>query len=84
MVTQDPAVRRLVRMDTLQRGPNHILVALVLEFVDELRADDIEEAVLRMEGKIRKEVPAARDVFIEAGAWRRGAPDATNEPDLSA
>ena len=44
---------------------------MVLEFEDELSTDEVEAAVLRLEDAIRKRVPSARTIFIEAGAFRR-------------
>ncbi len=67
----DPAIDRVVRLSTLQRGPQSLLVALEIEFHDGLSTDEVEAAVRRLEEKIRLAVPAAREIFIEAGAFRR-------------
>lgn len=72
VVDGEEAVDQLVELTTLQRGPSNILVALVLEFRDELQVPDVERAVQRIEISIRDRVPAARNIFIEAGAFRRG------------
>ncbi len=74
-VEADPAVRRLVELKTLQHGPGHILVALTLEFADDLSTDGVEDAIVRIERAIRDAEPAARHIFVEAGAFRGSRPD---------
>jgi len=74
-VEEDPAVERLIRLDTLQRGPDDILVALEIEFADELDTGGIERAVSRIERSIRTRVPSAQRVYIEAASLSRSLPD---------
>ena len=71
VVTADEAVESVVEMLTLQRGPRDILVALTLDFKDDLQTNDLELAILRIEGEIQAIVPDARHVFIEAGSFRQ-------------
>lgn len=69
VVDGDEAVMRLVDLLTLQRSPEDVLVALTVEFRDNLRADDIEKAVVRIEAEIRRRVPLAKYIFVEAGCF---------------
>jgi cation diffusion facilitator family transporter len=51
---------------TLQLAPDRILVAMDLEFADDLNTDAIEQLVGRIETAIRGRVPAADRIYIEA------------------
>lgn len=70
LVESDPAVVRLLRLDTLQRGPDNILVALEIDFLDELDTGAIETAVGRIEDAIQAQIPAAKNVYVEASSFR--------------
>ncbi len=51
---------------TLFFGPDEVLVNLNVNFKDDLVSDEIEKIVDRLEGKIKKEIPAVNRIFIEA------------------
>lgn len=70
VVDDDPAIESTIELLTLHRGPDHLLVALTLEFKDGLNTGEIETAVTRIEDKIRAEVPESRYIFVEAGSFR--------------
>jgi divalent metal cation (Fe/Co/Zn/Cd) transporter len=46
-------------------APEQIMVALSLEFVDDLRTPDIEARVIEVERKLRKSHPAVIAVFVK-------------------
>jgi len=71
LVESDAAVERMVSAETLQRGPNSILIALEIDFMDHLDTGGIESAVGRIETLIRAEIPAAKHIYIEASSFRR-------------
>ena len=52
-------------MLTVHLSPNQILVALSLEFADDLRAPQIEEAVINIERKIRAAHPEVVTLFVK-------------------
>jgi len=56
---------------TLHMGPDYIVTTISLDFVDEVSAGEVEQAVLEMEQSIKERVPQVKKVFIEAEAWRR-------------
>ncbi len=64
----DPDVDCTLELITLHVGPNTLLVLLNVEFREGLSTQDIERAVRRIETAIRKRVPAARRIFIEASS----------------
>ncbi len=51
---------------TMQLGPDNLLVAINLDFKDEIPAGELEELIDRLEKSIRQALPQARQIFIEA------------------
>lgn len=77
IATTDPAVQRVRRPMTLHFGPDTVLLALDVQFRDELSADDVEVAVDRLEETIRGRHPQIKHIYLEAdsissGKERRG------------
>ncbi|MEM9984244.1 MAG: cation diffusion facilitator family transporter [Bacteroidota bacterium] len=68
IVEADASVISLNTLVTQHFGPEQVLVALDVEFKDELTADEIEQAVARIEGQIRAMHKIVRRIFIEAKA----------------
>lgn len=66
IVKADKGVIRVYPPVTLHFGPDDVLLALDVEFEDELSANDIEDTVKRIETKLRAEIPILRRIFIEA------------------
>lgn len=54
------------RILTMHLAPDRILVTMDLEFHDGLASDAIEDAVNRIEARIREQVPEVDRIFIEA------------------
>ncbi len=71
IIDADPSVQVVHPPITLHFGPQDLLLALDVEFSDELTADDMEDAVRRIETKLRAEVPILSRIFIEAKAVQR-------------
>lgn len=68
IIQADPAVTNLGPLITLHMGPKDIMLALNIEFVDSLSADDIELAVSRIEKSIRTNHEEVKRIFIEAAS----------------
>ena len=68
IVTADPATYKMHIPLTMHLGPEEVLLALDVEFRDELSSDEIEAAVNRIEKTIREKYPAVKRIFIEAKA----------------
>lgn len=72
------SIREIVRTDeavsdseppiTLHLGPRDVMLALNIEFMDDLSADEIEAAVRRIEKNIRGEHSEVKRIFIEAAS----------------
>jgi cation diffusion facilitator family transporter len=65
LVADIPSVTNLNEIRTLHRGPDDILLALSLDFDDELKVGDVEEAIYSLELKIKGRFPVVRRLFIE-------------------
>ena len=62
----EPTVSRINEILSMHFGPDDVLVALSLDFVDSKTAGEVETAVTRMEHQIKKAHPEITRLFIEA------------------
>lgn len=62
----EPGVIGLNDLRTMHFGPNEILVALSLDFQDDLTAAEVEATVARLEQAIRAAYPQAGRIYVEA------------------
>ena len=62
----EPAVARPNEILTMHFGPQEVLVALSLDFVDSGTAADVERAVTRIERRIKAAHPEVKRVFIKS------------------
>jgi cation diffusion facilitator family transporter len=65
----EPGVTGLNQARTMHFGPNEVLVALSLDFQDELPAGEVERIVTRIERKLKDAYPEIGPVFIEAQSF---------------
>jgi cation diffusion facilitator family transporter len=65
----EPGVVGLNQARTMHFGPNEVLVALSLDFQDELPAGEVERIVTRIERKLKAAYPEIGPVFIEAQSF---------------
>ncbi|MGJ3251322.1 MAG: cation diffusion facilitator family transporter [Elainellaceae cyanobacterium] len=68
LVESDDAVSAVESPITLHLGPRDIMLALNIEFKDDLSSDEIEAAVRRIEKKIRESHEEVKRIFIEAAS----------------
>jgi len=66
VVSTDTAVAHMNAPITLYFGPQQVLLALDVEFNNDMQADDIERAIARIEGQVRAMHPEVKRIFIEA------------------
>lgn len=69
IATAEPGVEGLNDARTMHFGPNEILVALSLDFRNDLSAAEVEDTVARLEQKIRAAYPQAGRIYIEAQSF---------------
>ncbi|MCB1495409.1 MAG: cation transporter [Bauldia sp.] len=65
IVLATPTVSGMNELRTLHRGPEDILLALSVDFEDNLTAGKVEEAIQALETAIRNQFPSVGRVFIE-------------------
>lgn len=68
IITATPTVDNLNEIRTLHRGPEDILLAISVDFEDNLTVGKVEEAIYALEVAIRQRFPQVRRVFIEVQA----------------
>ncbi|MEC9343697.1 MAG: cation transporter dimerization domain-containing protein, partial [Pseudomonadota bacterium] len=65
IVEATPTVDRLNEIRTLHRGPNDVLLALSVDFENNLTAGKVEEAIGQLEDAIKERYPVVKRLFIE-------------------
>ncbi len=65
MASEHPAVARANGLITVQMAPDQIVAALSLEFADDLRTPQIEQAVTEVEQRIKAAHPEVVSLFIK-------------------
>jgi cation diffusion facilitator family transporter len=70
LVEATPTVSRMNEIRTLHRGPQDVLLALSIDFEDNLTVGSVEESIYALEVAIKRRFPIVRRVFIEAQATR--------------
>ena len=68
IVRAQPAVRHVNEVLTMHMGPEFILVNISVDFADNIRAGEMEEAAAHMDHQIKTSFPNVKRVFIEAEA----------------
>jgi cation diffusion facilitator family transporter len=66
IAADEPLVSRVNEILTMHFGPDDVLAALSLDFVNSRSAEEIEQAVTRMEQQLKSAHPEIKRVFIEA------------------
>jgi cation diffusion facilitator family transporter len=64
----DPGVKKILTPLTMHFGPHTVLLTVDIEFHKRLSAAEVEEAVDRLEKRIRNQHPEIKHIYIEAGA----------------
>lgn len=62
---EDPRIKDVLRLITVQQGPGEVLIAAKLRFDDELSARQVTEAINSFEDRVRKREPEVKWQFIE-------------------
>ncbi len=70
---EDPDVDRVGRILTVHMGPHTLVLNMDLEFRDDLKSDDVERVIDRMEKKIRERHSAVKYIFVEAESLAKRA-----------
>ena len=65
LTIDDPNVEKMIRLLTIQQGPNEIVAAMKLKFRDGLETKQLVDAINSFEVELKKRVPEVRWSFIE-------------------
>ncbi|WP_375436925.1 cation diffusion facilitator family transporter [uncultured Hymenobacter sp.] len=66
LARQDHAVEAIRRPLTMYMGPHDVVLALDVDFQDHISANEVEQAVRRLQDTIRARYPDFKRIFIEA------------------
>jgi divalent metal cation (Fe/Co/Zn/Cd) transporter len=70
LIEQQPGVERVNELLTMHMGPQDVLVTMSLDFVNTLKAEEVEKTISRLETAIKENHSSVKRVFIEAQSWR--------------
>ncbi len=68
IIDATPAISHLNEIRTLHRGPHDVLLALSVDFIDEVTAGTVEDTIYSLERTIKRELPQVTRLFIEVQA----------------
>ncbi|MGD2037085.1 MAG: cation diffusion facilitator family transporter [Desulfobacterales bacterium] len=66
-----PEIKTCGQLLTMHMGPEDILINMEVEFIDDLSTDQLEAAIDRIETNVKKAVPEATKIFIEAQSLKK-------------
>ncbi len=69
-----PQVEHVNQVLTMHMGPQYILVNLSVDFSNQVRAEELEETIAKLDSQIKQAWPNVKKVFIEAEARRLAKP----------
>lgn len=72
LLAADPRIMRVTDVLTMHMGPEDVLVAVDVNFIDSLSTSDIESAVAGLEERIKERFPQATRVYLGARALPAG------------
>jgi cation diffusion facilitator family transporter len=71
IIHADPAVEQVGDLLTMQLGPEQVLLTVNIQFRRGLSLTQLEEAIERIEARIRREEPTIERIFIEAESFKK-------------
>jgi cation diffusion facilitator family transporter len=71
LILADSAVEQVLRLLTLYLGPHEVLLNVEIQFHQNLSAQDLTQAIERIESDIRTHYPDIRNIFVEAKSLTR-------------
>jgi cation diffusion facilitator family transporter len=83
MISRDSRITGINEILTMHLGPQDILLAVSVDFDDQLTADLVERAISDFEVRIKSEVPDVKRIFIEAQSWSQHHADAIAARDVT-
>ena len=81
ILNADPAVARVNEVPTMHIGPEFVLATISLRFKDGLTGQQLQDAIARMDIKIKRKCSTVKRVFIEAEYEADHPPAHNDAPD---
>lgn len=69
LTAQQPGIERINELLTMHFGPDQVLVAMSLDFKDDLKAAEVEAVVSKLERDLKASHPEVNRVFVEAQSF---------------
>ena len=66
----DPAIEHVGQVQSMQLGPDEVLLTAAVRFNRGMRIDEVEGAIERLEKAVAAAYPAIRHIYFESGALR--------------
>jgi divalent metal cation (Fe/Co/Zn/Cd) transporter len=73
VIVADAAVETVGKLQTMQLGPDSVLLTAAVRFRRGLDLDAVELAIVRLEQAIRLTCPSIHHLYLESGALRQAA-----------
>jgi cation diffusion facilitator family transporter len=67
---KDPNIATVLNLQTMQLGPDEVLLTAAVQFNRGMRIDEVEQAIEQLERKVQQEFPGIRHIYFESGALR--------------
>jgi divalent metal cation (Fe/Co/Zn/Cd) transporter len=66
----DPSILSVTGLQSMQLGPDEVLLTAAVQFRRGMRIDEVEDAIERLEKSVAALYPAIRHIYFESGALR--------------
>lgn len=66
----DPAILCVDRLMSMQLGPDEVLLTAAVQFKRDMRIDEVETAIERLQKAVEAAYPSIRHIYFESGALR--------------
>jgi cation diffusion facilitator family transporter len=67
---KDPNIATVLNLQTMQLGPDEVLLTAAVQFNRGMRIDEVEQAIEQLERRVQLEFPEIRHIYFESGALR--------------
>jgi cation diffusion facilitator family transporter len=67
---RDPAILSVADLQSMQLGPDEVLLTVAVQFRRGMRIDEVEDAIERLEKTVAALYPSIKHIYFESGALR--------------
>jgi cation diffusion facilitator family transporter len=68
--SNDPSIMVVGRLLTMQLGPDEVLLTAAVQFKRDMRIDDVEHAIERLESKVHEVFPTIQHIYFQSAGLR--------------